>query len=309
MNPSAPTVSLGLPVYNGEEFLAQAIESCLNQTYEDFELVISDNASTDATKDICKKYVGLDNRVRYTRTSQNIGASENFNRVFRQSQSPYFKWVAHDDLMTADYLQRCVEVLQEESSVALVHSRVRFIDETGNDVERKSPHAETASSLYPAASTKQWSPNPVQRFESFLFEPASCYQIFGLMRRSALEKTTLHRPFYGADRLLVAQMSLLGRLYQLPDALFFRRCHSNQSTSLPTPRERTEWITGRAAGPFVFPQWHLFKGYVAAVLSADLSATERLRGLGTVLKAGARPEKLRRLVVPGPHNYFGIGAG
>ena len=107
----SPRVSIGLPVYNGERFLVQAIESVLAQTFEDFELIVCDNASTDASGAIAQTYVERDSRVRYFRNASNLGAARNFNRTFELSRGEYFKWLAADDLIAPTYLERCLAAL------------------------------------------------------------------------------------------------------------------------------------------------------------------------------------------------------
>src|SRR3972149_8539793 len=92
-----PRVSVGLPVFNGEQFLRQALDSVLAQTYPGFELIISDNASTDRTQDICEAYATRDKRIQYYRQSKNVGGGRNYNFVFEVSNGEYFKWLAHDD--------------------------------------------------------------------------------------------------------------------------------------------------------------------------------------------------------------------
>ena len=92
-----PRVSVGIPVFNGERFLAETIESILAQTFKDFEIVISDNASTDRTEEICRSYAARDPRIRYNRNDTNRGAAWNHNRVFELARGEYFKWQSHDD--------------------------------------------------------------------------------------------------------------------------------------------------------------------------------------------------------------------
>ena len=128
MRSSSPTVSIGMPVYNGEKYLRQAISSILNQTYPDFELIISDNASTDETRQICLQYAARDRRIRYQCNPQNIGAAKNFNLVFKLASGKYFKWMAHDDTVTSDFLSKCVDILEQNLQVVLCHTRVRIID-------------------------------------------------------------------------------------------------------------------------------------------------------------------------------------
>ena len=92
-----PRISIGMPVYNGEQFLAGALDSVLTQDFEDFELIISDNASEDGTQKICLDYAARDRRIRYYRNEMNIGGSRNHSRVFELSAAEYFKWAHYDD--------------------------------------------------------------------------------------------------------------------------------------------------------------------------------------------------------------------
>lgn len=126
-----PRLSIGLPVYNGEEYLAQSLDALLGQTYEDFELVISDNASTDGTRDICRRYAARDSRIRYLGLPRNIGAAPNHNHVFTECRGELFKWASHDDLYARDLLRRCVETLDERPEVILAHSGQAVIDGDG----------------------------------------------------------------------------------------------------------------------------------------------------------------------------------
>ena len=124
-------VSIGIPVYNGEKYLAAALDSLLAQSFRDFEIVISDNASTDRTAEICRCYQNKDARVRYFRSDQNLGAAWNHNRVIELSSAPLFKWAACDDLHDPLYLARCVDALHNDSGVVLSHTYLRVIDEEG----------------------------------------------------------------------------------------------------------------------------------------------------------------------------------
>src|SRR4029077_6387743 len=153
----APRLSIGLPVYNSEIYVAQSIESLLGQTYEDFELIISDNASTDATPDICRGYAKHDSRVRYLRQPRNIGLAPNHNFVFSESRGELFKWAAADDLYGRDLLKFCVEALDEHPEVVLAHAWEAVIDESGTV---------TQALEYPLATDSESAP---RRLRSFLF--------------------------------------------------------------------------------------------------------------------------------------------
>ena len=103
---SVPRLSIGLPVYNGEDFLAESLDSLLGQTYEDFELIISDNASTDGTADICRRYEKQDSRIRYIRQPRNLGCAPNHNVLVQYARGELFKWASHDDLYGRELIER-----------------------------------------------------------------------------------------------------------------------------------------------------------------------------------------------------------
>ena len=126
-----PKLSIGLPVYNAEQLLPQALDHILAQTFKDFELVICDNASTDRTSRICRDYAGRDARIRYVRNDRNLGANPNYNRTYELSAAPLFKWAAHDDLYQRTYLENCVRILDDDPTVVLAHSGTTFIGDDG----------------------------------------------------------------------------------------------------------------------------------------------------------------------------------
>src|SRR5580698_10572389 len=132
---TAPRLTVGLPVYNGENYLAQSLEALLGQTYTDFELLISDNTSTDDTASICAHYQTADPRIRYIRQARNIGCAPNHNFVVGEARGEFFKWAAHDDLYAADLLERCVDALDKYPDVVLAHSFTALIDGSGTVTE------------------------------------------------------------------------------------------------------------------------------------------------------------------------------
>ena len=215
-----PFVSIGMPVYNGEKYIAAAIESLLTQTFTDFELVISDNASTDNTKHICQEYALKDSRIRYYRNPLNLGAPPNYNRTVKLSKGKYFKWAAADDEHKRDYLQKCVAILEKDQSIVLCHSKTASrIDETG-----------VITGTYDH-SMRIGSQNRYQRFADLISIMSNpCWTVFGVIRKEILERTPLHGDYRGADANLLAELSLYGRLYELPDYLFLRRDHEETYT-------------------------------------------------------------------------------
>src|SRR5262245_65331393 len=124
-----PLVSIGLPVYNSERFVAKSIETLLAQTFEDFRIVISDNASTDRTGAICREYAARDPRIEYQRNQTNIGMAANYNLTFGLSRSKYFRWGPADDFCAPELLEEHLRVLESDPSIALVYPQAWFVDE------------------------------------------------------------------------------------------------------------------------------------------------------------------------------------
>lgn len=210
-----PRISIGLPVFNGENYLGAALDALLAQTYTDFELVVCDNASTDATEAICRRYAAADSRIRYYRNPSNLGAGANFNRVFELSTGTYFKWAAHDDLIGPTYLERCITALECQPDAILAQSLVGIIDAAG------ALHDVADNDLQLAASTR-----PSRRFAALARQPRHCWEQFGLIRRDLLAKTALIAPYSWSDVALCAELALLGRFVLVPEVLFFNRHHT-----------------------------------------------------------------------------------
>jgi glycosyltransferase involved in cell wall biosynthesis len=265
-------VSIGLPVYNGERYLGEALDSILAQTYTDFELIISDNASTDRTHEICLAYANKDSRIRYYRNEKNLGSAWNFNRVFELSAGEYFKWAAHDDIISSDFLLKCVEVLDKDPSVILCYSDTTIIDEKGKFIENCDLMLNIDS------------PKPYERFRSLVLTNHSCFEIFGLIRVRTLRKTPLMGNYGHSDGILLARLGLLGRFYKIPENLFFDRKHPEQSMYLigcynsksPNYYLQTIWLDPAKAGKIIFPHWKMLSEYCSAVLQVQLNCYERI---------------------------------
>lgn len=267
-----PKVTIGLPVRNGERFIAEALESIRRQTFEDWELVISDNASTDGTSEICRSISDRDARVRYTRTDENLGAAPNFNRTWSLASGEYFRWAAHDDLIDERYLERCVDVLDRDRSVVLCHSKVRVVD------SRSAPLYDYAQAL------RTGSPRPSERFSDLLLVRNNCYEVFGLIRADVLARTRLIGPYPVGDRVLLVELALRGRFHEIPQRLFLSREHDGRSVRrLPTQWQRAAWFHPGWEGRISFPEWRTFAEYARALGGVELDPNERaLCGLAMV---------------------------
>ncbi len=242
-----------MPVYNAQRYLREAIDSALAQTFTDFEIIISDNASTDATADICAEYARRDSRIKYHRQSQNRGVVANFNTVFQLSSGEYFKWAAYDDLQAPAYIARCVETLDRDAQVVVAHSLTRSINEFGADVGE-------FPCLYPLDD-----PHAPERYRRMIWTD-TFPPIWGLMRSSAIRKTRLHGAYMGSDRTFMAEMMLHGRAHYHPENLFFLREHPGSYTSsVKDYYQRLSWY---APGRNI-PSWMqlpiTIKGFAGAI--------------------------------------------
>jgi glycosyltransferase involved in cell wall biosynthesis len=251
---AAPRLTVGLPVYNGEAYLAESLDALLGQSYEDFELVISDNASTDGTAGICRRYEKLDSRIRYFRQPRNIGLAPNCNFLYSQARGELYKEASHDDLYGRDLIRRCVEALDERPQVVLAHCWTARIDGTG-DV--------TDAYEYPMATA---SPRAPERFRSILFDSGGDDD-YGVVRTEVLRRTAGKQSYYHADHTIVAEIGLHGPFYHVPDWLYFRRDHPGQA-GRATMRSRCANMDPRRAHRLRHPAVRLYGEYIWAYIRA-----------------------------------------
>jgi len=265
MSSSGPRVGIGLPVHNGEQYLEEALDSILAQTFDDFEVIISDNASTDGTGEICNAYAARDSRIRYFRNEENLGAAWNHNRVFELSRGEYFKWISHDDVYAPEFLAKCVEVLDREPAVVLCHTKTSRIDAHGQFLSNYKVTLKTDS-------LKPW-----HRFYDLLCVNHFCFQIFGVIRSDALKMTPLLGNHKAADRVLLARLCLLGRFHEIPEYLFLSRYHSERSAQFSSaPYRYYLWWDPAYRGRLVFPEWQLLREYSRSVSRCSLHGRDRL---------------------------------
>lgn len=309
MSESIPKVSIGVPVYNGADYLRAAVGSMLNQTFGDFELLILDNASTDETPRIGRALAAEDNRVRYERNRKNLGGIENFNRCFQETRGQYFKWTASDDLCESTFLERCVDLLDENPDAVLAHTGIRAIDADGDllpyDEERKGfvDRAGVLRAFDPQERAAMLTHDTSERFAATLYATVVAHDIYGLIRRSALERTGLMR-LHGQEGLLMCELALLGRFVHADEPLFLRRFHPGNAPR--TRRELIQFQTGEQPA-VVTPPWRSFFSYMRSVATVgELAPAERLRCAATIFCYAVRPQSLRYFFVPGQFNYWGI---
>jgi glycosyltransferase involved in cell wall biosynthesis len=264
MNKPLPRVSVGMPVYNGEPYITQAIDSILSQTFTDFELIISDNASTDGTEQICRKYTASDSRVSYHRSDWNRGAAWNHNQVVELARGEYFKWQCHDDYCDPTLLEKCLAVVDSDPDVVLCYPHFVRVDELNRPLGIKS-------------SRVLGEVEPHLRFRSMIYRRDSCEEIYGLTRTAVMRKTALVGPYSNSDDTFLAELILHGRFREVPEPLFFYRIHSAQSTrAYPSRSERMAWFKPDAR-TFSLPSVRLFRGYISLLWRSPLPWREKLR--------------------------------
>jgi len=259
-----PLVSIGVPVYNGSKFLRESLDSIAAQTYQNIEVVVSDNASTDQTPDICAEFAVRDRRFRHVRLAENIGGVPNHNHVFSLTRGKYFMWGSHDDMFAPSYVARCVECLEGDPGAVLAYARTTIIDGAGKVTKQmvENHHANA--------------PRAAERFREF----TSLYSIleasYGLMRRDVMESTRLHIAHPGSDRILLAELALHGRFVQIPEYLFKRRFHADRSISThPSLKERYQWVRPALKGKRVFPHWAYVAAYSKAIARSPLGLRDK----------------------------------
>jgi glycosyltransferase involved in cell wall biosynthesis len=263
-----------MPVYNGEEFLGETLDSLLAQTFEDFELIISDNGSTDGTQGICKEYSERDPRIRYFRVARNMGAAWNYNRVVELATGGYFKWAAHDDLCAPTYLEQCVDVLDNDASVVLCFPDDQDIDKEGRPIDaRRDTHV--------AGDHRATSPKASQRLRNLARYDHDCEEVFGLIRLNVLRKTRLIQSYTDSDRTLLGELGLYGKFHQVPEPLFFHRHHVGSSCRAnPIDggwHERARWFDPGLSSKVMFSQWRQLYEYSKAIMRAPLDVVEKAR--------------------------------
>ncbi|MEO0482202.1 MAG: glycosyltransferase family A protein [Planctomycetota bacterium] len=264
--PGAPSVSIGMPVYNGQNYVAEAVRSVLEQSMTDFELIICDNCSTDATLRVCRQFARLDGRVRVVDADQNRGAAWNFNRSVDEARGRLFKWASHDDLLSPHYLHYTFEVLEQRPDVVACHCETAAIDAEGRTV-----------GLY-AGQPSFEQDRASDRFRSAIIEPHRCLMVFGLVRTDALRSTPMIGAYTGSDRNLIAEWCLHGKVAHHSKTLMGRRDHPQASIRAhQDERARAAWFDPTLADKPVYPTWRRLTEYRASVSRSPISVSERAR--------------------------------
>ena len=282
----SPKLTVGLPVYNGERHLREALESILGQSFGDFRLVVADNASSDGTQDIVRGYAARDPRVRYHRNDVNIGLAANFNLVFRMSDTPYFRWATSDDVSLPDFLRRCIECLDQERDVVLAYTKTRFIDAEGRTLDRQDRGLDLPSA------------DPAARFRQILEAGSWVNAVLGVIRSEALARSGLMPSYSSGDFGLLGELCLLGKFREIPECLFLRRLHDRSSSQHVQQVGWMELYWKGRGGPFTPPLWNRCRHHFRTIVRSALPPSTKLSLAGHLLRTmNWRRDRLRREII------------
>ena len=270
MGVRGPLVTIGIPVYNGMPRIELAIKSACAQTYENLQIVISDNGSSDGTAAICRQYAENSDQITYLSNPENIGATRNFNRVFEAGEGPYFKWMGHDDLLAPIAVEKAVAQLEAEPSLAVSHWLERIVNEDeeilreyatsqGFDVTGDSPSRRFRQMLH-------W------RRLGFAGDP-----IYGVIRRDALDQTRLLTSMHNPNYLLLEELAIAGGIATIPEVLSTRVYNDVRVTT----RKLLQWLDPNSSRSL--PHFERAREHVRIGLGAGGSPAERVHTAGSLL--------------------------
>jgi glycosyltransferase involved in cell wall biosynthesis len=284
---SNPLLTIGLPVYNGERFLAKALDSYLAQSFTDFQIILSDNASTDRTEKIGRDYAASDKRIRYLRNARNMGAGWNFLRVYQLANGKYYKQAAHDDFCEPEFLAECINALESDPAIVVAFTKTRVVDAEGSFLEDYECSLRTDSN------------DPVVRFADLTLINHRCFPIFGVHRFSALRRLPPMGSFPHADGVLLAQLGLLGRFYESDKRLFISTRHGGQSSWTLSSRSQSrrfrlttrvgrlpaqDWWDPSRSNAITLPEWNIFFQYLQSINRSSLDFSQKVRAIGVLIR-------------------------
>ena len=281
----APTVSIGIPVYNGASHIGETIESILSQTFRDFELLISDNASTDGTFDICHEYASRDQRVRCVRQSRNLGANKNFNTLFEMSSGKYFKWSGYDDRLDPTLIERCVEALEGNPAASIAYCGETFIDdESGTEVLRcdvpHNIHGDTSDARF-----REWMWNMEIKNQGM------SDLVYGVVRSEAMRNTRLFIDKLATNKILILELVTKGPVIHIPDVLVFRSPPGHR-----TIEQRMARLAPMKNSRVSLPHWATAVEFFRVAWGLDISLSRRISLVLDCLKFFATGRRLHNLI-------------
>lgn len=224
-----PLVTIGMGVYNAEQFLTDSLQSILDQDYPNFELIISDNGSTDLSENICRNFTDRDPRISYRRNETNINPLKNGEMLLKLSSGVYHTWAADHDIYHPRYLTCLVDLLEREGeSVVMAYPDTRYIDIDGNKIKDIREDVDTRGLSAP------------ERFKKAMWGLTYCTPMYGLFRASALKKVWKMRNITGPDRVFLNEFSLCGEYAHHEEELFYMRQNRPAENYVETKKRQSD---------------------------------------------------------------------
>jgi hypothetical protein len=291
--PRRARLTIGVPVYNGERFLAQSLDALLAQDFGDFRLIISDNASTDSTPEIAEEYARLDPRVEVIHQPTNVGGAANFSLLVGLADTPYFKWASADDICAPTFVSRCIRELEQHPDAVLAYSRTLIIDDAGQPLLQYDDRLATLD------------PNPAARLVDYVRMRGLSNAAQGVIRTDALRRTSLIQPKVSSDLTLLAELLLHGGYVLVPDRLFQRRkVATSAGLGQLSTRALQDWFEPGSSIPTVPPMIRVYFDIERSILRSPLRPADRLRTAAAFgvawperrlrIRAGAAKKSLRQ---------------
>jgi glycosyltransferase involved in cell wall biosynthesis len=277
MSDKNPTLSVGMPIYNGETYIEHALNSILSQSFTDFELIISDNGSTDRSMEICREFAARDARISIHLSPENRGAAWNYNRVFELARGKYFKWFSHDDQCSSNLFEVCIDVLDRNEDVVICYGKTVLMDEDGLQYDQYHDGLHLRQS------------SPAERFRIFHWRmrtpPRLCNAIMGVVRAEALARTPRIGNYIASDMILLGELCLSGQFHEVQEASFLRREHAGRSTRAHHDHNaRAEWFDPANKDKIQRPNARCFLEYLRAVHRVPMGLKDSLLSYAMVLR-------------------------
>ena len=266
-----PLVTIGVPIYNEERFLDHALESLRQQDYENIQILISDNASTDSTGDIAARVASADDRIQYLRVEENTGAADNFQRVLDMAEGKYFMWAAGHDEWSKDLISDSVATLESNEGASIAFATSYWMDQSGDRDDRDTDYPDTrGKNLFSRFFTVFW---------------GNMHPILGVIRLENLRRTRNVQNFAGADLVLLSELILMGDFVHAPSAWWNRRDVRNKENHSERMKRYTdkEFALAKTPRDRRFPLLKLPIALISAVWTAKISWLQHIVLLSALL--------------------------
>lgn len=218
-------LSIGIPVFNGEKFLRQCLDSLLTQTFANFELIISDNASDDSTSDICNEYSKKFKNFRYFKQKKNMGIKWNFNFVLEQAKCNYFIWVAVDDTFLPNFLKKNLEILESQQNLVGCISKIKPYDLNDLKISDTDEFFKNVTKQLRTRFRKRGTYSIKGTYDErvrFYLKKSTCQIIYGVIKTSVIRKSIIIEEFEGSDWCINLNILKQGDFHVIDEVLMLQ---------------------------------------------------------------------------------------